>query len=204
MDLAAIDVLLSDRALLAPVISAWDERAREFGRPSIPIERWVRLMVIKTRTGWGYETLVKEVGDSLHLRRFCRIALTERVPDESTVRKLTRRLGSEVVDDITRLVIGREVRERRFTARAIRADSTVVEADVRFHRIASMAAGGMSNREIAQALFITVKTVEMHLGHVYQKLNVTGRAQLAAPLGSRASFADHSPCALAEQTRGRV
>lgn len=138
-DLAAIDVLLSDQSLLAPVVGAWDQRALEFGRPSIPIERWVRLMVVKTRTGWGYETLVREVADSLHLRRFCRIALTDRVPDESTVRKLTRRLGPDVVDEITRLVIGREVRERRFSARAIRVDSTVVEADVRFPNDAALA-----------------------------------------------------------------
>ena len=124
-DLAAIDALLADPALLAPVVAAWDARAREFGRPSIPIERYVRFMVIKTRTGWGYETLVREVSDSLHLGRFCRIALTERVPDESTIRKLTRRLGPEVVDEITRMVIGREVREKRFTARALRVDSTV-------------------------------------------------------------------------------
>jgi IS5 family transposase len=114
------------------VVAVWEVRAREFGRPSIPIERYVRLMVIKTRTGWGYETLVREVSDSLHLRRFCRIALTERVPDESTIRKLTRRLGPEVIDEITRLVIARELRERRFVARAMRVDSTVVEADVRY------------------------------------------------------------------------
>jgi hypothetical protein len=50
-------------------------------------------MVIKQRTGWGYETLVGEVSDSLHLRRFCLLPLTARVPDESTVRKLVRRLG---------------------------------------------------------------------------------------------------------------
>lgn len=43
-------------------------------------------MVIKQRTGWGYETLVREVSFSLHLRRFCLIALSERVPHESTVR----------------------------------------------------------------------------------------------------------------------
>jgi DNA-binding CsgD family transcriptional regulator len=54
------------------------------------------------------------------------------------------------------------------------------------HRIASMAAGGMSNRGIAQALFVTVKTVEMHLGHAYNKLNLNGRTQLAAALGDRA------------------
>jgi transposase, IS5 family len=93
-DLAAIDAVLGDPALLEPVAAVWDARAREFGRPSVPIERYVRLMVIKTRTGWGYEALVREVSDSLHLRRFCRIALTERVPDESTLRKLTRRLGA--------------------------------------------------------------------------------------------------------------
>jgi transposase, IS5 family len=139
-DLAAIDALLADPALLEPVAAAWDAEAREFGRPSIPIEQYVRLMVIKTRTGWGYETLVREVSDSLHLRRFCRIALTERVPDESTIRKLTRRLGHEVIDEITRLVIGREVRERRFVARAMRVDSTVVEADVRFPNDAALAA----------------------------------------------------------------
>jgi hypothetical protein len=76
----------------------------------------------------------------LHLRRFCRIALTERVPDESTIRKLTRRLGAEVVDEITRLVIGRELREKRFLARAVRVDSTVVEADVRYPNDAALAA----------------------------------------------------------------
>ena len=50
-------------------------------------------MVVKQRTGWGYETLVREVSDSLHLRRFCLIGIDQRVPDESTVRKLARRLG---------------------------------------------------------------------------------------------------------------
>ena len=47
----------------------------------------------------GYETLVREVSDSLHLGRFCLIGLERRVPDESTIRKLTRRLGAETVDE---------------------------------------------------------------------------------------------------------
>jgi transposase, IS5 family len=131
-DLAALDRLLADPRLLAPVERAWDEAARGFGRPTIPIERLLRLMVIKQRSGWGYETLVREVSDSLHLRRFCRIALTERVPDESTIRKLVRRLGPEVIEEITRAVIaGARSGERRFVARAARIDSTVVEADIR-------------------------------------------------------------------------
>src|SRR3954452_11876579 len=110
VDLAALDGLLSDPAVLEPVERAWGQAARGHGRPTIPIERFVRLMVIKQRTGWGYETLAREVSDSLHLRRFCRIALCERVPDESTIRKLCRRLGAEVVAEITRGVIARATR----------------------------------------------------------------------------------------------
>ncbi|WP_324336308.1 transposase [Baekduia sp.] len=139
-DLAALDVLLDDRALLAPIWEAWALSARCQGRPSIAMDRYVRLMVIKMRTGWGYETLVREVSDSIHLRRFCRIALTERVPDESTVRKLTRRLGPDVVDEITRAVIDKATRERRFIARALRIDSTVVESDIRYPNDAALAA----------------------------------------------------------------
>lgn len=45
---------------------------------------------------------MREVSDSIQLRRFCRIGMTDRVPDESTVRKLTRRLGAGMVHEITR------------------------------------------------------------------------------------------------------
>ncbi|MGZ4268578.1 MAG: ATP-binding protein [Solirubrobacteraceae bacterium] len=50
------------------------------------------------------------------------------------------------------------------------------------HRIATMAAQGMSNREIANALFVTLNTVQGHLRHVYRKLSITARTQLAAAL----------------------
>ncbi|ADB49557.1 helix-turn-helix transcriptional regulator [Conexibacter woesei] len=49
-------------------------------------------------------------------------------------------------------------------------------------RVAELAAGGRSNPEIAQELFVTRKTVETHLGHVYRKLDVAGRGDLAALL----------------------
>jgi transposase, IS5 family len=138
-DLARLDVLLADWRLLLPIERAWERSARERGRPTIAMATFVRLMVIKARTGWGYETLVREVSDSLHLRRFCLISLCERVPDESTVRKLVRRLGADVVDEITRAVIDLAQREQRFVARAVRCDSTVVEADIRYPSDAGLA-----------------------------------------------------------------
>jgi DNA-binding CsgD family transcriptional regulator len=49
-------------------------------------------------------------------------------------------------------------------------------------RVAQMAAGGLGNREIAQALFVTTKTIEFHLGQVYRKLNVHSRHELPAVL----------------------
>jgi DNA-binding CsgD family transcriptional regulator len=50
-------------------------------------------------------------------------------------------------------------------------------------RVADLATQGLSNRKIAETLFVTLKTVEVHLGHTYAKLDIKGRAQLAAALG---------------------
>ncbi len=46
-------------------------------------------------------------------------------------------------------------------------------------RVAELAGGGLSNPEIAQQLFVTRKTIETHLSHVYLKLNIKSRAQLS-------------------------
>jgi DNA-binding CsgD family transcriptional regulator len=53
-------------------------------------------------------------------------------------------------------------------------------------RIAKMAADGMSNPEIAQALFVTKKTVEAHLGNAYRKLGIHSRADLGGALTDQA------------------
>jgi transposase, IS5 family len=141
-DLAGIDGLLRDPALFEPIAAHWERPALERGRPTIAIETYVRLMVVKQRSGWGYETLVREVSDSLHLRRFCLIPLTARVPDESTIRKLTRRLGAEIVAKLTRGLIEKASGERRFRPRAARIDSTVVEADIKYPTDAELALQG--------------------------------------------------------------
>jgi transposase, IS5 family len=150
-DLAAIDVLLADGGIYAPIRELWRRRDSERGtsaltegRPTIAMTTFVRMMVLKARTGWGYEVLVREVADSLHLRRFCLIGLAGRVPDESTLRKLCRRLGPDTVAALTREVIGRSAAQTGFRARAARVDSTVVEADIKFPTDAGLAVDGLA------------------------------------------------------------
>lgn len=50
-------------------------------------------------------------------------------------------------------------------------------------RVADLAAQGLTNRQIAQALVVSQATVETHLRHVFQKLDIGSRKQLAEQLG---------------------
>jgi IS5 family transposase len=149
-DLAALDVLLADHEFLWPIVERFRREVLEDrravltdGRPTIAMETYIRMMVLKQRYRWGYRTLVAEVSDSIHLRRFCRISLSERVPDESTIRKLTRRIGVETVSELTRGLIVKACREKRFRPRAVRVDSTVIEADVKYPTDAGLASSGV-------------------------------------------------------------
>ena len=56
-----------------------------------------------------------------------------------------------------------------------------------------MAAEGLTNREIAQALFVTEKTVETHLGRAFSKLGVRSRKQLAEALAEVAEYRNLRP-----------
>lgn len=68
-------------------------------------------------------------------------------------------------------------------ARPRRATSSGVDALTPSElRVARMAADGMTNRAIAQALFVTIKTIEVHLANAYRKLGVASRTALAAAL----------------------
>jgi len=144
-DLAGIDRLLDDPALLLPFQQHWAQlhEGTPLGRPTIPMDTYLRVMVLKHRYGWGYETLIHELSDSLHLRRFCHIALFDIVPHESTVRKLTRRLGPQLLDELIRGLFAKALRERRFRPRALRTDSTVAEADIRFPTDSGLCADGV-------------------------------------------------------------
>ena len=88
-------------------------------------------MYLKHRYGLGYETLCKEVADSFTWRRFCRIALDGRVPDPSTLMKLTKRLGRELLEELNAELLSLAVERKVLRSRRLRVDTTVVEADIR-------------------------------------------------------------------------
>jgi len=206
-DLAALDVLLDDPALLAPITELWRREVRETGRsvlvdgrPTIAMETYVRLMVLKHRHGWGYRTLVAEVSDSIHLRRFCRIALSDRVPDESTVRKLTRRIGPETVDEVTRALISKATREQRLRARAVRVDSTVIAADIKYPTDAGLAAHGV------RALAAEGRKVAAKIGQTQTRVRDRSRSMgrrlraISRTIRRRSGEAKAEVLALTEQT----
>ena len=59
-------------------------------------------------------------------------------------------------------------------------------------RVAELAVRGLRNREIAEALFVSLKTVEVHLGRVYTKLGIKGRSQLPEALIVEGSTSNNS------------
>ena len=149
-DLAALDVLPSDPELLSPIVERFRREVREErravltdGRPTIAMETFVRLMVLKQRFRWGYRSLVAEVSDSIHLRRFCRIALSERVPDESNGPQAHAAVRLRDGERGDARVIVKATREKRFRPRAVRIDSTVIEADVSYPTDAGLASAGV-------------------------------------------------------------
>jgi transposase, IS5 family len=179
-DLAALDRLLGDPAVLGPIVERFRREVVEDrrlvltdGRPTIAMETFVRLMVLKQRYRWGYRSLVAEVSDSIHLRRFCRISLSERVPDESTVRKLTRRIGPDTVNEITRVLIVAATRSKRFRPRAVRIDSTVIEADVKYPTDSGLAAHGV--RVLAREAKKLARLVKEQKRRVRDRSRVMGR-----------------------------
>jgi len=101
-------------------------------------------MYLKHRYGLGYETLVKEVSDSLSWRRFCRIRLDARPPHPTTLMKLTRRFGPEVVEDLNRALLERAVGDKLLRGRRLRVDTTAIAADVRHPTDSGLCAGAVS------------------------------------------------------------
>lgn len=128
-ELARVDALLDAPAFFAPFVPFFDPR---LGRPSTPMETYLRLMFLKFRYRLGYESLCREVSDSITWRRFCRIGLDGSVPHPTTLMKLTTRCGSAAVDGLSQALLAKAAEAKLLRTTRLRADTTVVAANVSY------------------------------------------------------------------------
>src|ERR687898_50835 len=128
-ELARVGALLDDPVFFAPFVPFFDPRV---GRPSTPMEVYLRMMFLKFRYRLGYDSLCREVTDSITWRRFCRIPLDGHVPHPTTLMKLTTRCGTAAVDGCNEALLAKAAEARLLRTARLRADTTVVPADVAY------------------------------------------------------------------------
>ncbi len=126
-ELARVDALLDDPAFFAPFVPFFSRTA---GRPSTPMECYLRLMFLKFRYRLGFESLCAEVSDSITWRRFCRIPIDGKVPHPTTLMKLTTRCGTAAVDGLNEALLAKAAQAKLLRTSRLRADTTVVPANV--------------------------------------------------------------------------
>lgn len=97
VELARVDALLGDPVFFEPFKHFFHAR---LGRPSTPVATYLRLTFLQFRYRLGYESLCREVSDSITWRQFCRIGLDQSVPNPTTLMKLTTLCGSAAVDGL--------------------------------------------------------------------------------------------------------
>ncbi|MCD9145951.1 AAA family ATPase [Streptomyces albireticuli] len=125
-----------------------------------------RLEQAKAQYQLGYELLRHE--DTRGARRHLRGAI-----------ELATRCGYHILGGLARkLLVAAGGRMPQLAASPV---DSLTDSE---RRVAALARRGVSNKEIADALFVTPRTVEMHLTNVYRKLDVRGRADLPLSLGT--------------------
>ena len=128
-ELAQVDVLLDDAVFFAPFVPFFDPR---IGRPSTPMETYLRLMFLKFRYRLGFESLCREVSDSITWRQFCRIGIDQPVPHPTTLIKLTTRCGSAVVEGLNEALLAKAAEAKVLRCWRVRVDTTVVASNVSY------------------------------------------------------------------------
>ncbi len=126
-ELTKIDKLLDDERFLAPFRERFGTC---MGRPTTAVATYLRMMYLKHRYQLGYEVLVKEVSDSFTWRRFCHLDLGDRVPDSTTLIKLTHKYGEDTVRALNDALVLKLKEGKVIRGKKLRIDTTVVESDI--------------------------------------------------------------------------
>ncbi len=129
------------RIFFEPYLKRFSTR---MGRPTIPVEQYIRLMYLKFRYQLGYETLVAEVNDSISWRRFCRFSIDEKMPHPTTLIKSTKKYGPEITDELNQLLLEKAKEEKRLRGKKMRVDTTVTEANIHYPTDAGLLQDGIN------------------------------------------------------------
>ena len=140
-ELEAVDRLLDDAAFFEPFRAHFHT---VLGRPSVPIETYLRLMFLKYRYRLGFEPLCREVADSISWQRFCRIPLGVTVPHPTTLMKITTRCGSSAVEGLNEALLARALAAKVLKSNRVRADTTVVPANIAYPTDSGLLAKGVA------------------------------------------------------------
>jgi DNA-binding NarL/FixJ family response regulator len=192
----------SSAALASAVMGDWSEaarlaeaelaRARQFGAPG-PVGRALRGLAAVSQPRSALEALEAAVetmaGSHAALERAGALvdfgAALRRSGRRRDAREpllagldLAERCGAKVLAD--RALRETDASGARPRRKALHGREALT---ARESQVASLAADGLTNREIAETLVVTIKTVEWHLRHSYQKLGVSSRGQLREALG---------------------
>ena len=89
-------------------------------------------MFLKYRYRLGFESLCREVTDSISWQRFCRIPFGGRVPHPTTLMKITTRCGDERSPGLNEALLAKAAEAKVLRTDRVRADTTVVAADVAY------------------------------------------------------------------------
>jgi transposase, IS5 family len=128
-ELTQVDQLLKDERFLTPFKMKF---GTDMSRPTTAVATYLRMMYIKYRYQLGYETLVKEVKDSFAWRRFCHLSLDDKVPESSTLIKLTHKYGEETVKALNAALVLKLKESKVVRGKKLRIDTTVVESDIHY------------------------------------------------------------------------
>jgi IS5 family transposase len=151
-ELEAVDGLLDDERFLKPFRAAFPSKD---GRPTIPMEVYLRLMYLKFRYKLGYEALVAEVSNNISWRLFCRIGLSGNVPEASTLCKLTKSRAKAAVATLNDALLTKLVEHGTVKGRRVRSDTTVLPANIVYPTDIALLADGL-------------RVTERHLGRLHK------------------------------------
>jgi IS5 family transposase len=201
-ELVAVDALLDDPRFFEPFRKHFDP---VWGRPSIPIETYLRLMFLKYRYRLGYETLCAEVTDSLSWLRFARIPIGGSAPHPSTLMKITSRCGPELVEELNAALVAKAVEAGVVEMEWLRADTTVVPADIKYPTdsgllvrgitkaaglVARIQAEGVAPRTTFEDTTAMARQAAHRIGSKLRRRNDEAKAEVLAITGELADLAE--------------